>query len=314
MSKVASHPDLDQIVDRLLSGQRGSEIADWLEVEGKPPLRRKQINDYYRRHLAHRQVGPGDVPEPPDGVKILAIDIETSPALVYAWGLWDQNIGLNQIAEDTRVICFAAKWLGQDGMMFHSEHHDGHLNMIKRAHRLLDEADVVLHYNGTKFDVPHLQREFLESGLAPTSKFLEIDLLRTAKRKFRFLSNKLQNVSQKIGLEGKVQHEGFMLWRDCMAGDDTAWEKMKEYNIQDVYLLEEAYEILKPWVPVHPNVSLIEGDDSERTCPRCGASGALRKRGFQYTSASVFQQFQCNKCHGYSRSAKRVATNPNRPT
>lgn len=311
MSRVIDHPDLDEITERLLAGQRGADIVGWLRVNGKPPLRRKQINDYYRRHLSHRHVVSAPSPKPPAGAKILAIDIETSPALVYVWGLWDQNVSLQQIVDDTRVICFAAKWLGQDEIMFHSEYHDGHSSMIKKAHELLNQADVVLHYNGTRFDVPHLQREFLEYGLPPTSSFLEIDLLVTAKRKFKFLSNKLQNVSKKIGLEGKIENDGFKLWRDCLAGDAAAWNKMRKYNEQDVLLLEEAYEILRPWVPIHPNLSLISGDLSEAACPRCGGH-SLQKRGMKYTSASAFQQYFCTSCNGWSRSAKRESTNSNR--
>lgn len=313
MVKVADHPDLDQIVQRLLSGQRGSEISDWLQMEGRLPLlRRKQINDYYRRHLAERQSVAKEDPPAPEGAKILAIDIETAPAIAFVWGLWKQNVGLNQIVEDPRVLCFAAKWIGQDGVMFYSEHHDGHLNMVKKAHELMDEADILLHYNGTSFDVPHLQREFLEAGMPPTSGFQEIDLLKTCRKQFRFPSNKLQYVSEHIGLEGKIQNEGFTLWSGCLDGNEKSWEKMKEYNIQDVHLLEEAYEILQPWIPRHPNLTLISGESDERTCPRCTAPNALIKRGFHYTGASVFQRYQCKKCGGYSRDPKRCSTNEQR--
>ena len=43
--------------------------------------------------------------------KILSLDIETAPAKVYCWGLWDQNIGINQIVEDGYVLCWCAKWI-----------------------------------------------------------------------------------------------------------------------------------------------------------------------------------------------------------
>ena len=49
----------------------------------------------------------------PRDPKVLVIDIETSPNVVYAWGLWDQNIGISQVIEPSRVLCFAAKWVGQ---------------------------------------------------------------------------------------------------------------------------------------------------------------------------------------------------------
>lgn len=52
MLTVAEHPQLESIVSMLEAGMRGREIVDWLEDNNYPPLRRKQVNDYYRRHVA----------------------------------------------------------------------------------------------------------------------------------------------------------------------------------------------------------------------------------------------------------------------
>jgi len=52
-------------------------------------------------------------------VKTLVIDIETAPNVGHVWGLWQQNIGLPQLLESGYVMCFAAKWVGQDRVMFH---------------------------------------------------------------------------------------------------------------------------------------------------------------------------------------------------
>ena len=234
-------------------------------------------------------------------IKLLFLDIETSPNLVWTWGLRNQFIGLNQIEEQTRMLCFAAKFYKED-IEFFSEFHDNREQMIKEAWRLLDEADVVIHWNGARFDIPHIQREFLEFGLGPTSHFTELDLLRVARKQFRFTSNKLQNVSKVLGLEGKVQHEGFELWRKCMNGDKSAWESMKEYNLQDVLLLEDLYEKLRPWITNHPNLKLY----GSTGCPRCGSKDT-QKRGLRRTQVSVYQQYQCNVCGGYFRDTRRNA-------
>ena len=37
-------------------------------------------------------------------MKKLVIDCETSPNLAYIWGLWNQNVGLNQIEKTGSVI------------------------------------------------------------------------------------------------------------------------------------------------------------------------------------------------------------------
>lgn len=240
-------------------------------------------------------------------MRILCLDIETSPNVVYTWGLFDQNVGLNQVISQTAVICFAAKWLGERKIHFYSDHHDGHEAMVQAAHDLLSEADVVMHYNGRRFDIPHLHREFVEAGMTPPEPFDQIDLLTVIRGNFRYVSNKLDNISKQLGLAGKVSHEGFDLWRKCMAGDDAAWRRMRRYNRQDVVLLEELYEIVRPWVKNHPNMNLHDGDG----CPICGSS-KLTKRGVRRTQVSAFQRYQCQDCGSYSRSTQRCASTTHR--
>ena len=42
--------------------------------------------------------------------KILVLDIETAPCLGYFWNIWNTNIGISQIVNTSKMICFAAKW------------------------------------------------------------------------------------------------------------------------------------------------------------------------------------------------------------
>lgn len=234
-------------------------------------------------------------------MRILAIDIETQPNLAYVWGLWDQNVGLNQLVEAGQMMCFVSKWVGKPKVEFRSVHHDGQDKMIRRAWELLDEADVVMHYNGKRFDVPWLNREFLRLDLNPPSPYQQIDLLQVARREFQFPSNKLEYVSKALGLSGKVSHEGFGLWVKCMAGNDRAWKTMRKYNRQDVLLLEEMYERLRPWIRSHPSVAAFSGKDC---CPACGGEN-LTHRGFAFLRTGRYQRFQCGDCGKWSRSTKR---------
>ena len=47
-------------------------------------------------------------------MKILVLDIETSPHTGFHWGLFQQNISLNQLIESSTVLCWAAKWLNKN--------------------------------------------------------------------------------------------------------------------------------------------------------------------------------------------------------
>ena len=237
-------------------------------------------------------------------MRILTVDIETSPAIVYTWGLHKVYISPGQIIQPTRMLCFAAKWTDEKKVHYGSEFHDGEEGMVRKLWDLLDEADAVVHYNGTSFDIPHINREFLLHGYGPPSPFAQIDLWRTVRSQFKFMSNKLDSVCQILDLGGKAAHEGFDLWKNCLAGDSSAWGRMKRYNMQDVRLTEELYDALKPWLKSHPSVNLVDGQ--RHACPTCG-SFDLTKRGFARTKVSTFQQYQCNDCGSYSRAGKRLA-------
>jgi predicted RNA-binding Zn-ribbon protein involved in translation (DUF1610 family) len=234
------------------------------------------------------------------------VDVETSPNLVHVWGLFNQDVAISKIVAPTEVICFAAKWYKERGVEFHSVHHDGRKAMIKAAHRLFDEADVVLGYNSQGFDTLHLNREFLTAGLKPPSPYKQIDLYLAVKRRFNFPSNKLAYVSKALGLKGKVETGGFDLWLQCMAGNDDAWAKMKRYNIRDVTLLEELYDVLQPWIPSHPSYAAMTG---EHICPACGSTDLI-KRGYTYTQVSAYVRYVCKRCGKYSRATHREQAAP----
>lgn len=234
-------------------------------------------------------------------MRVLLLDIETSPNLVYAWGLFKQNIGVNQIVQPGGMLCFSAKWLGGEENQFYSSWEDGHHNMIAKAWGLLNEADAVVHYYGSRFDIPHLNREFLHAGYSPPSPYKQIDLKNAVAKQFKFPSNKLQHVSTALGLEGKMKHEGFDLWTSVMDGDEDAQARMEAYNRQDVNLLEELYYQMLPWIPQLPNRNLY---DDESQCPFCGGQD-VSPSGFYFTALSKYRKFLCNDCGGWLRASKR---------
>jgi predicted RNA-binding Zn-ribbon protein involved in translation (DUF1610 family) len=246
-------------------------------------------------------MAPSPERKPPTEIRILGIDIETSPNTAYVWGLFKQTVSLSQLIESSRVMCFAAKWFGMDcAPMFYSERNGKHEGMILQAWSLLDEADAVVHYFGSRFDVPTLNKEFLKLGLAPPSPYAQIDLIKTARSQFKFTSNKLEHILDELGMSGKLSNRGFKLWVDCMYGDDDAWREMEEYNVQDVAGMEPLYQKLLPWIKNHPNIALFKSG-YEKVCPKCG-SEQIEKRGFQRTKVAVYQRYQCKECASWSQS------------
>lgn len=239
-------------------------------------------------------------------MKILLLDIETAPNLVHVWGLWQQNVGLPQILESGYVLCWAAKWLDEKEVMFDSIHRSTAKTMVRKVHRLLEEADAVVHYNGTKFDIPTLNKEFILQGLNPPAPYKQIDLLRVARSKFRFPSNKLDYVAKALGMGQKQKHKGHSLWIECMEGNEEAWKTMESYNKQDVALLEKVYDKLLPWISSHPNRGLYSGERNDEpaqrlACPNCG-SAHNHRRGYAFSSAFKYIRYNCQKCGTWFRS------------
>lgn len=229
-------------------------------------------------------------------MRALLIDIETAPAIAAVWSLRADYVPLDRLVADPYTLCFAAKWLGEREMQFHAGWINGHDRMVKAAHKLLNEADAVIHYNGQKFDVPVLRWEFMAAHLGPPSPFKQVDLYRTM-RTAAPLSRKLDFVAQRLGLGRKTKHKGMELWRACMDGEASAHKVMERYNRQDVRLLESLYHELLPWIPQHPNRAISEGC----VCPRCG-SDKLQARGFIESATRRYQRWVCKSCKGWSRT------------
>ena len=125
-----------------------------------------------------------------------------------------------------------------------------------------------------------------------------MDTLKLARRYFKFNSNRLGHLGEHLGLGGKEVTGGFQTWEGCMKGDPKAWKLMKKYAKQDVDLLVDVYERLRPWATNHPNRNVIDG--TSYACPTCG-SNKLQKRGKRRTRTMVYQTLQCTRCRSYCR-------------
>ena len=240
-------------------------------------------------------------------MKLLMWDLENSAATGRHWGLFDQNIGLNQVVDPGRIMSFAARWYGapKKDVVFRSVFHDGQQTMLESAYDLLDEADALVSWNGAGFDTKKMNWEFelhKIRGGGPYSPVKEIDLMKEHKRNFRTLSNKLEFVSAQLLGESKVTHEGFKLWLAAEGGDPKAWDRFKRYNIQDVNLLVKLYDRMLPWLR-HPNQNLY--NRTEGACPSCGQF-KLTKQGVRHTLTRSYQRFQCAGCKSWSTDTKVV--------
>lgn len=235
--------------------------------------------------------------------------MEISPSLAAVWGLWGQNINPHNILNESEILSWAAKWHEEDDCYYSSLRMVGHTpagkkRMLKEIHDMLDEAEVVVTFNGDRFDLKILNQEFLMAGMAPPSPFKSVDLLKTMKKKFRFTSNKLSYLLKRFKLTSKVENAGMAMWFACMDKNhpdyDTMWDNMEEYNVGDVFSTEELHDFLLPWIPNYPNRNLYDG---EGVCPKCGHDH-VQSRGFHVTKALKYKRYQCMGCGDWLRAGK----------
>ena len=240
--------------------------------------------------------------------KILILDIETSPIIASTWGpKYETNI--IEVIEDSQIICFSAKWYGgkqiTKGLIDYEGYKAGVVDdskIIKDIHQLLDEADVTVTQNGVSFDHKVINSRFIANDMLPPAPYKMIDTLSEAKRYLKLPSYSLNDMCTYFGIGQKLQHEGFKLWKDCIAGDAKAWKTMKKYNAQDVKLTEEFYLRLRPFMRTHPNFSVYA---DKNNCPKCGSS-KVQARGFTATSTMMYRRAQCMACGGWFRFGKKV--------
>lgn len=245
-----------------------------------------------------------------NGPKILIFDIETAPMEAYIWSLFPERVGLNMVKQDWTVLSFAAKWVGDNKVIYEdvSGQRDvrNDKKVLKKIWKLLDEADIVVGQNSNQFDIKKLNARFILNGMQPPSSYKRLDTKVLAKRHFSFTSNRLAYMTDKLCTDNKKSEHnefpGFSMWEECLKGNKKAFKAMKEYNILDVTSLEELFKKFLPW----ENAALYDlyyTDDTIRCT--CGSTD-FKKNGFYRTNACKYQKYRCKKCGAEYRDTQNL--------
>ena len=234
------------------------------------------------------------MPRVKSNLKMLYLDIETTPHSGTFWNLFPKYIPINQLQAPTELLCWAARWEGSRDIIFRKWNDS---DMVKTMWDLLEQADCVVHYNGKSFDMKHLNREFVRAGLTPPSHYFQVDLLSEVRKNFKLASNKLDFVCEYFGLGAKVKHAGIELWYGCMNDNSADWKIMERYNKQDVKLLPKLYKHMLPWIKSHPNLGLLVDSPTSLVCPTCASQGKHQELDAPFrTKTQEYQQYRCQSC------------------
>lgn len=292
-------------------GFSGREIAKALG-RGK-----SQINDYLK-HLREKDLEV-EVNEEKK-LNILYFDLESSLMGTLTFGLWNQNISGNRITKHSHLL--SNSWAFNDeppqGVRLSPEDvaEGNDLLVVVDTIRAIEKADLIVSFNGKKFDVPLLKTRALLHGLPPIKFPPHLDLMQEAKRNFRFPSNSMQNISLYLGEHGKLATSGRNLWERCyhfQNYDDCndALAQMLEYGLRDIDATRDLHKRMQGWFKSPVNIGLITKeingvntkDNHDLLCPHCSSKDVDKIGSKAYTSVSSFNIYRCGNsvCRGLSR-------------
>lgn len=279
---------------------------------------KSSVNDMLK---AYRE-GSLEMSEPePKKLNILYFDLESSLMGTLTFGLWNQNISGNRITKHSHLL--SNSWAFNDelpqGVRLTPEDvaEGNDLLVVVDTIRAIEKADLIISFNGKKFDVPLLKTRALLHGLPPIKFPPHLDLMQEAKRNFRFPSNSMQNISLYLGEHGKLATSGRNLWERCYNHsnyDDCneALAQMLEYGLRDIDATRDLHKRLQGWFKSPVNVGLITKeingvntkDNHTLLCPHCASKDIDKIGSKAYTGVSSFDIYRCgnNVCRGLSRS------------
>jgi len=259
------------------------------------------------------------------GPRILTLDIETSPLIAYTWGpKWETSI--IETINEMNILSYSAKWLNGNQITKGLCDYKGYKpkkvddkKLVTDLVKLLDEADIVVTQNGVDYDTKIINARAIKHGITPPSPYKNIDTKREAKKIVRLDSYSLNDMGKYFNLGAKLSHSGFSLWKQCIAGNTSAWNKMKKYNAQDVKLTEQVYLKLKPYMKTHPNVNayinplkpqkLVNTGD----CPSCESSNT-HARGYATNQTTRYGRAQCQDCGKWYKYGANLLINTHKET
>lgn len=243
-------------------------------------------------------------------IKILISDIETSMISFYGFSPYNKYVHADNMIEDWFMLTASSKWLFGDEIYSFKltkkelKRHDDR-RIVEQMWKLLDEADIVVFYNGAKFDMKKLNAKFFQYGLGLPSPVKLFDPFITVKQRFGLTYSGLDAVCKLLNIPGKIENEKG-LWKKVMQGDIDALDSMSKYNDRDTLILEQVYLEIRPYAVSHPNIGLYIAEDVQ-CCPTCGSEDIKFDKGSDYfTSVNRFRTFQCGSCQSWGRERKAL--------
>lgn len=222
--------------------------------------------------------------------------------------LWDIE-ATHLSASIGSVVCIGYKWHGEPDTYVIAlnkfkkwkEDPTNDYHVIRAFEEVYMQADMQVTWYGKRFDLPFVQTRRLSHGLTPLPNIPHFDGWETARKRLKFHSNRLATVQDFLELPDAKTPLSFRSLSKCLGGNEAALAEIVHHCSQDVKVLEQAYDKLRPFGgDFHPNVSIVGGP---RNCPTCG-SGNVHARGTAIAISRAYKRYQCQACGRWFRETK----------
>jgi hypothetical protein len=249
--------------------------------------------------------------------RILILDVERLDGITqqHWWEPGDlhkkrRHIRHETVIREPRTTIFGWKWYEEPEAHTICEWDKGGRNaMLRTAHRLMSEADIIVGHYITGADLPWLRGDFHFPRIGAPGKFLRLPDLPPFKPvdTYRHLATYKSGMPFKgldaalkiIGHPGKTDHYDPDAMERAVAGSVKDQEREAAYCRGDIIGTQFLLDYCRPYIKNHPAL-FVDGTDSLTTCNRCGhETGATAKR--YVANVLTYSMRKCPNCQGYAR-------------
>jgi hypothetical protein len=242
--------------------------------------------------------------------RILILDVERIDGITQQH-YWDRGdlqkryVHHETVIRHPRTTIFCAKWYDDDQVIRLAEwDKGGRKTFLRKIHRLMAEADIIVGHNVDNADVPWLRGDLhIEGGLPPLPPFKTVDTLKVLRREFKSGApfKSLDAFCRIVGLPSKVDHyDRHAMERAVTDKSVEDRERLTDYCAGDVIATQGLYDYLRPHIRNHPAL-FMDGESAMNTCNRCGASDTLPNAKRYVANVLTYTMLRCAECKGYRR-------------
>lgn len=241
--------------------------------------------------------------------RVLILDCERIDGITQQhW--WDRGdlknryVHYESVIRQPRVTIVCAKWYDDPEIVRLAEWDaGGRKKFLRRVHRLLERADIVVGHNVDGADLPWLRNDLhIEAGLPPLPPQKTVDTLKVLRREFGVGApfKSLDAFCRISGLQGKVgAYDRDAMERATTGKSEEDRRSLTDYCAADVVATQGLYDFLRPHIKNHPAL-FVSGADKVSTCHRCGNPTEPIPRRY-VANVLTYSMRRCTECHAYSR-------------